>query len=75
MSETAFAEYTENVLSLTAEQQAELLAVLLDAMSAKENSTMKGNIALFKKFSGCIDAESLNIRESMNEYLDARYGV
>lgn len=52
-----------------------MLAVLFDAMSAKENSTMKGNIALFKEFSGCIDAESLNIRESMNEYLDARYGV
>lgn len=75
MSETAFAEYTENVLLLTAEQQVELLAVLLDAMSSQKNSAMKGNAALLKEFSGCIDAESINVRESMNEYLDERYGV
>lgn len=75
MSETAFAEYTENVLLLTAEQQAELLAVLLDAMGNRKKSTMQGNIALLKEFSGCIDEETINVRESMNEYLDERYGV
>lgn len=75
MSETVFAEYTENVLLLTAEQQAELLAVLLGVMSNRKNFAMKGNAALLKEFSGCIDADSMNVRESMNEYLDERYGV
>ena len=75
MSETAFAEYTDTIRSLSAEQQAELLVVLLDAMCEKENSAMKGNLNLLKEFSGCIDAESIDVRSSMNEYLDARYGV
>lgn len=75
MSETAFAEYAENVLLLTAEQQAELLAVLLDAMGNRKKSTMQGNVTLLKEFFGCIDEESISVRESMNEYLDERYSV
>lgn len=75
MSETAFAEYTENVLLLTAEQQAKLLAVLLDAMGNRKKSTMQGIVALLKEFPGCIDEETINVRESMNGYLDERYDV
>ncbi|MCQ2109737.1 MAG: hypothetical protein MJZ05_13370 [Fibrobacter sp.] len=75
MSETVFAEYTESVLLLTAEQQAKLLVVLLDAMSCWKNSAMKGDVTLLKNFSGCVDAESINVRESMNECLDERFGI